>query len=61
MPWLLDQGGDLPDADALAKKRPSARGPSQRLFAFGADAWKLTAYFQRLYDQPSFRFRNTAR
>lgn len=57
MPWLLDQGGDLPDADALAKTLPSARGPSQRLFAFGADAWKLTAYFQRLYDQPSFSIR----
>ena len=57
MPWLLDLGGDLPDADALAKTLPSARGPSQRLFAFGADAWKLTAYFQRLYDQPSFSIR----
>lgn len=57
MPWLLDQGGDLPDADALAKTLPSARGPSQRLFAFGADAWKLTAYFQRLYDEPAFSVR----
>jgi len=57
MPWLLDQGGSLPDADSLAKTLPSARGPSQRLFAFGADAWKLTAYFQRLYDDPSFSIR----
>lgn len=57
MPWLLDLGGDLPDAGALAKTLPSARGPSQRLFAFGADAWKLTAYFQRLYDEPGFSVR----
>ena len=57
MPWLLDQGSGLPDADVLAKSLASARGPSQRLFAFGADAWKLTAYFQRLYDDPSFSVR----
>jgi outer membrane PBP1 activator LpoA protein len=54
LPWLLDQSLNLPDAATLAKSLPSARGPSQRLFAFGADAWKLSAYFQRLYDDPSF-------
>ena len=57
LPWLLDQGGNLPDADTLAKSLPSARGPAQRLFAFGADAWKLAAYFERLYDDPSFAIR----
>ena len=57
LPWLLNQGGDLPDADTLAKSLPSARGPAQRLFAFGADAWKLAAYFERLYDDPSFSIR----
>ena len=51
-PWLLDQGSGLPEADALARSLPSARGPSQRLFAFGADAWKLCAWFDLLYNQP---------
>lgn len=54
LPWLLGQGGSLPDAASLAKSLSSARGPSQRLFAFGADAWKLVAYFERLYNDPSF-------
>ena len=52
LPWLLDQGGGLPDADALARSLPSARGPSQRLFAFGADAWRLCAWFDHLYNEP---------
>ena len=51
-PWLLDQNNDLPEADALARSLPSARGPSQRLFAFGGDAWKLCAWFDLLYSQP---------
>ena len=54
LPWLLGQGGGLADPASLAKSLSSARGPSQRLFAFGADAWKLVAYFERLYDDPSF-------
>ena len=54
LPWLLGQGGSLADPASLAKSLTSARGPSQRLFAFGADAWKLAAYFERLYDDPSF-------
>lgn len=57
LPWLLNQSGDLPDAATLAKSLPSARGPAQRLFAFGADAWKLTAFFERLYNDPSFSIR----
>ena len=40
------------EADTLARSLPSARGPSQRLFAFGADAWKLCAWFDLLYNQP---------
>ena len=27
---------------------PTARGPAARLFAFGFDAWKLTAYLEHL-------------
>ncbi len=52
LPWLLDQNSGLPEADALARSLPSARGPSQRLFAFGADAWKLCAWFDMLYNKP---------
>jgi outer membrane PBP1 activator LpoA protein len=54
LPWLLSQGGGLPDASALSKSLPSARGGGQRLFAFGADAWRLVAYFERLYNDPSY-------
>ena len=53
LPWMLDQAGALPAAAPLGKTRPSARGPGQRLFAFGADAWKLAANFERLYNDPS--------
>jgi outer membrane PBP1 activator LpoA protein len=52
LPWLLGQAGGLPEAGALAKSLPGARGGGQRLFAFGADAWKLVAYFERLYNDP---------
>jgi outer membrane PBP1 activator LpoA protein len=54
LPWMLGQGGGLPDAAALAKSLPGARGGGQRLFAFGADAWRLVAYFERLYNDPGF-------
>jgi len=57
LPWLLNQVGNLPDPNSLAKSLPGARGPAQRLFAFGADAWKLTAFFERLYDDPGFSVR----
>ena len=57
LPWLLDQGGGLPDPDALARSLPSARGPSQRLFAFGADAWRLCAWFDHLYNEPGASIR----
>jgi hypothetical protein len=54
LPWLLGQAGGLPEAGALAKSLPGARGGGQRLFAFGFDAWKLVAYFERLYNDPSY-------
>jgi outer membrane PBP1 activator LpoA protein len=50
-PWLLGQGSGLPAPEAV--RVPSARGGGQRLFAFGADAWKLAAYFEHLYNDPS--------
>lgn len=52
LPWLLGQSANLPEASGLAKSLPGARGGGQRLFAFGADAWKLVAYFERLYNDP---------
>jgi outer membrane PBP1 activator LpoA protein len=54
LPWMLGQGGGLPESGALSKSLPGARGGGQRLFAFGADAWRLVAYFERLYNDPSF-------
>jgi outer membrane PBP1 activator LpoA protein len=57
LPWLLGQAGGLPEAGALAKSLPGARGGGQRLFAFGADAWQLVAYFERLYNNPGQRIR----
>ena len=53
LPWLLGQGG-LPEAGSLSKSLPGARGGGQRLFAFGADAWRLVAGFERLYNDPSY-------
>jgi outer membrane PBP1 activator LpoA protein len=50
-PWLLGQGSGLPMPENV--RVPSARGGGQRLFAFGADAWKLAAYFEHLYNDPS--------
>lgn len=57
LPWLLDQRSNLPDPDDLAKRMSSARGPAQRLFAFGMDAWQLAAYLDRLGSDPSFSIR----
>lgn len=52
LPWMLGLSGGLPEAGGLSRSLPGARGGGQRLFAFGADAWRLVAYFERLYDDP---------
>ena len=57
LPWLMDQPVGLPDADGLGRNLPSARGPAQRLFAFGADAWRLAAWFDHLYREPGASIR----
>lgn len=57
LPWLLDQPVGLPDADGLGRNLSSARGGGQRLFAFGADAWRLAAWFDHLYEQPGASIR----
>lgn len=49
LPWLLGQRPGLPGADGLS----SARGPAQRLFAFGLDAWQLSAYLDKLGNDPA--------
>lgn len=48
LPWLLGDAVGLPDADALARQLPSARGPAARLFAFGFDAWRISGYLEHL-------------
>lgn len=48
LPWLMQPVQGLPDAGALTRRLPSARGNAARLFAFGADAWRLTAYLDHL-------------
>jgi uncharacterized protein len=54
LPWLLNQYSGLANADSVAKNMPSIRGPAQRLFAFGADAWQLSAYLDRLQKDAGF-------
>jgi outer membrane PBP1 activator LpoA protein len=54
LPWLLGQRPSLPSPETLARTMPSARGGAQALFAFGMDAWKLAAYFDRLSSDPAF-------
>ncbi len=52
LPWLVQPRAGLPDAASLARTLPSARGNAIRLFAFGADAWKLAAYLEHLAQSP---------
>ncbi len=40
--------GGLPSAATLATTLPTARGAASRLFAFGYDAWLITAYLEKL-------------
>lgn len=57
LPWLLGQRPGLPEPEALGKRLSSARGPAQRLFAFGMDAWQLVAWLDRLDGDAQFRVR----
>lgn len=54
LPWLLNQYSGLATAENVAKNMPSIRGPAQRLFAFGADAWQISAYLDRLQKDAGF-------
>ena len=51
--WLLHSVDGLPDAASLGTKLPSARGGGARLFAFGADAFRLSAYLDSLTANPA--------
>lgn len=42
----------MPSAENAAATVPTARGAAARLFAFGHDAWLLTAYLERLAQAP---------
>ena len=44
--WTARGIGGLPAASTVGL--PTARGPAARLFAFGYDAWLLTAYLEKL-------------
>jgi outer membrane PBP1 activator LpoA protein len=46
--WSVRNITGLPSAASAASMLASARGPAQRLFAFGFDAWLLTAYLDHL-------------
>ena len=46
--WTSSGVAGLPMASTVASTLPTARGPAARLFAFGHDAWLLTAFMERL-------------
>ncbi|RBB11500.1 LppC family lipoprotein, partial [Xanthomonas oryzae pv. oryzae] len=46
--WTVLGVSGLPAVSEVASTLPSARGPAARLFAFGYDAWKITAYLEKL-------------
>lgn len=46
--WSARGVGGLPAASVASEQLPTARGPAARLFAFGYDAWLLTAYLEQL-------------
>jgi outer membrane PBP1 activator LpoA protein len=51
--WTMHDVAGLPSAANAASLLASARGPAQRLVAFGYDAWLLVAYLERLADDPN--------
>lgn len=50
--WAVGAGTRLPNAASTARTLPTARGAAQRLFAFGHDAWLLSAYLPWLALDP---------
>lgn len=50
--WTVSGAPGLPAARGVAEALPTARGPAARLFAFGYDAWLLSAYLGHLASSP---------
>lgn len=46
--WTTRGVRGLPAAASAGQTLPTARGPAARLFAFGYDAWLLSAYLERM-------------
>lgn len=46
--WSTRGASGLPAASELATTLPTARGAAARLLAFGFDAWKISAYLEKL-------------
>ena len=46
--WSAGGVAGLPNAARTGGALPTARGPAARLFAFGYDAWLVSAYLERL-------------
>ena len=46
--WSVQGIAGLPSAESTGAMLSTARGPAAKLFAFGYDAWLLTAYLERL-------------
>jgi outer membrane PBP1 activator LpoA protein len=55
--WLLHAVNGLPDSTTLGSKLSSAHGGGARLFAFGADAFRLSAYLESLATSPEATLR----
>ena len=51
--WGVRNVPGLPPQASAAARIDSAKGPGARLFAFGYDAWLLTAYLERLALSPN--------
>jgi len=52
-PWTVRGVSGLPGAASVAARLKTARGPAARLFAFGHDAWLITAYLEKLALDPN--------
>lgn len=50
--WSVQHVAGLPSSATAASMLATARGGAQRLFAFGYDAWLLTAFLERLATNP---------
>lgn len=51
--WTASGVAGLPSQATVAATLPTARGAAARLFAFGYDAWLLSAYMQALLERSS--------